>query len=93
MSYSASYCVFLKSNNKQIKVFCYDDNYPILSDGKISVYGREAALKNAIAFAKNIAISGYHCTVENFYLCDVGIQVFDTIAENNYSVGMASNNA
>ena len=78
MSNAASYCVFLKANNKQVKVFCYDDNYPTLSGGKISVYGREAALKNAIAFAKNIATSGYHCTVENFYLCGIGVQVFDT---------------
>jgi len=78
MSNAASYCVFLKANNKQIKVFCYDDNYQILSDGKISVYGREAALKNAIAFAKNIAIAGYQCTVQNFYLWDVSVQVFDT---------------
>ena len=78
MSNTSSFCVFLKPNNKQIKVFCYDDNYPILREGKIPVYGREAALKNAIAFAKNIAISGYHCTIENFYLCDIGVKVFDT---------------
>jgi len=77
------YAVFLKATNKQIKVFCYDESFNSdIQKGDISIYGKLAALKNAIAFAKGQANCGYPCQVHDFYITDVSVLVYDTDKQN-----------
>jgi len=74
------YAVFLKATNKRIKVFCYDESFNSdIQKGALSVYGKLAALKNAIAFANGQANCGYSCIVQDFWLTsDFGSIVHDT---------------
>ena len=77
------YAVFLKATNKQIKVFCYDESFNSdIQKGALSVYGKLAALKNAVAFAKGQHDCGYSCTVHDFYIRDVSVFVYDTDKQN-----------
>jgi hypothetical protein len=63
------YAVFLKSNNKQLRVFHY--SYTITGDDK-------RAEQLAIDFANSNHNSGYPCIVEFFGMCDVGELIHDT---------------
>ena len=58
------YSVFL--NNKQIRVF----HYSILERGDW-----KRAENLALDFADKNTQAGYPCTVEQFYMCDVGVTV------------------
>lgn len=68
------YAVFLKSNNKQIRVFSYSPLIP-------GDYSRAESL--AFGLAKSNHESGHPCTVELFHMCDVGRQVLDTESQSN----------
>lgn len=63
------HAVYLKSNNKQIRVFAYD----CLVQGDW-----RRAQKLAFELAWSNHDNGYHCTVEIFHMCDVGKQILDT---------------
>lgn len=71
----ACFAVFLKSNNKQIRVFSYNlfDNDDM-----------KRANNLAIGFAMKLQNSRYPCTIEQFtFSSDIGYHVFDTERANN----------
>ena len=63
------FAVFLKSNNKQIRVYSY---------AHIISVDMKRAHKLAIDFALANHNNGYPCTIEQFHMCDIGKIVMDT---------------
>jgi hypothetical protein len=63
------YSVYDQKTNKQIRVFHYDI---LVSDDW------KRAKRLAFDMAQGMHKGGYPCTVEQFHMCDVGKQIFNT---------------
>ena len=63
------YSVFDQKTNKQIRVFAYEIT---------SQSDRQRAKRLAFDMAQGMHKGGYPCTVEQFHMCDVGKQIFNT---------------
>lgn len=70
----ACFAVYLKSSNKQIRVFSYKS---------LDSVDENRAFNLAIDFAMKLHINGYSCTIEQFTFSEViGYHVFDTEKES-----------